>query len=244
LPTLRRHRERAAYALVHEAELLHQLECELLDRLTLLQQSPEDVLVLGAGGTRTVRWMLQRWPSVRLTVHDFCPTLLQEHAATLTESERGQVSWQCGERDQLASADASFDFIFSNLYLPWTDQADLVLREIWRVLRARGGVHFSTLGPDTFRELDRAWAHDSSGHVAQFPDMHDVGDALVHAGFKEPVMDRDALTLTYSTLAPLWRDLRQHGLEWVIGQAWKDPRLRQQQQADGSIAVPLARIYE
>ena len=49
---------------------------------------------------------------------------------------------------------------------------------------------FSTFGPNTLHELRSAWAQvDEYNHVNHFLDVHDVGDALVHAGLVEPVLD-------------------------------------------------------
>jgi len=38
--------------------------------------------------------------------------------------------------------------------------------------------------------------------------MHNVGDALVQAGFREPVMDVEKLTVTYQALERMVSDLR------------------------------------
>jgi len=47
--------------------------------------------------------------------------------------------------------------------------------------------------------------------VGGFLDMHDVGDALMQAGFSQPVLDVDRLTLTYETVDGLMRDLKTLG---------------------------------
>jgi malonyl-CoA O-methyltransferase len=41
--------------------------------------------------------------------------------------------------------------------------------------------------------------------------MHDVGDALVAAGFADPVMDMERITLTYASVEGLVADLRSTG---------------------------------
>jgi malonyl-CoA O-methyltransferase len=71
---------------------------------------------------------------------------------------------------------------------------------------------FSTLGPDTLKELRYSWqAVDSYNHVNAFTDMHDVGDALVRAAFADPVMDMEMITLTYPDIFALMRDLKTLG---------------------------------
>jgi malonyl-CoA O-methyltransferase len=68
------------------------------------------------------------------------------------------------------------------------------------------------LGPDTLRELRSAWAEvDGFTHVNQFTDMHDIGDALVRAGFVSPVLDVERYILTYSDVRRLGEDLKAVG---------------------------------
>ncbi|HEX9192990.1 MAG TPA: hypothetical protein VF871_04405, partial [Burkholderiales bacterium] len=48
-------------------------------------------------------------------------------------------------------------------------------------------------------------------HVHSFIDMHDLGDMLVASGFAAPVMDMEVITLTYSEVLALLRDLKASG---------------------------------
>jgi malonyl-CoA O-methyltransferase len=106
----------------------------------------------------------------------------------------------------------SFDLGWSNLALQWLGEPDRGLRELRRVLSEHGLLLFSTFGPDTLRELRAAWSEvDGFNHVNQFIDMHDLGDALVRAGFAEPVMDVEHLTLSYADIGGLLRDLKGLG---------------------------------
>jgi malonyl-CoA O-methyltransferase len=74
-------------------------------------------------------------------------------------------------------------------------------------------LHLATLGPDTLFELRRAWqaADPRHVHVNRFIDMHDLGDALVRAGFAEPVLDVERYTLTYDDVRALMHDLKAIG---------------------------------
>ena len=72
-------------------------------------------------------------------------------------------------------------------------------------------------GPDTFRELRDAWASlGLADQVPVFTDMHDIGDALVRAGFVEPVLDTDRFSVEFATPAAIWRDLRAAGAGNVL----------------------------
>ena len=65
--------------------------------------------------------------------------------------------------------------------------------------------------PDTLKELRASLPASSAEHLHRFIDMHDLGDALVGAGFSDPVMDMEMITLTYTKLDDLFHDLRVSG---------------------------------
>lgn len=126
---------------------------------------------------------------------------------------------------QLPFASHSVDLVFSNLLLPWLAEREALLSEVARVLRAEGLFMFSTLGPDSLSGLRRE----------PFADMHDVGDELVRAGLRDPVLDVDRLTVNYRDRQSLDRDLAAVGagsclegaadsldieLELVYGHCW------------------------
>lgn len=78
-----------------------------------------------------------------------------------------------------------------------------------QALRPGGLLMFVTLGPDSFRGLALALDDaDQSRHVAGYPDMHDIGDALVSLHMTNPVMDAEWLDLTYSTPESALQDIR------------------------------------
>jgi malonyl-CoA O-methyltransferase len=114
----------------------------------------------------------------------------------------------CADFGRLPLATGSVDFIWSNMALHWAADPPAALRELGRALATEGLFMFSTLGPDTLAEL-RAAAGE--GRVHRFADMHDVGDALVAAGFSAPVMDVERVTLTYPGPAALLAELRASG---------------------------------
>jgi len=117
----------------------------------------------------------------------------------------------CADAERLPLAGASVSFVFSNLALQWT-RAETVFAEASRVLSTGGLFLFSTFGPDTLKELRGAFAGaDGHEHVNQFVDMHDLGDALVHAGFADPVMEMETITLEYSCVEQVARDLKAIG---------------------------------
>ena len=86
------------------------------------------------------------------------------------------------------------------------------MRQWHRHLDVDGFLMFSCLGPDTLTELRAVYARQGWAPPCHaFTDMHDWGDMLVHAGFAEPIMDMERITLTYSSADSLLADLRELG---------------------------------
>ena len=102
--------------------------------------------------------------------------------------------------------------VFSNLTLQWCNDLDHVFGEIRRILKPGGLFMFSTLGPDTLKELRESWRKvDQYNHVNAFMDMHDIGDALMRTNLADPVMDVEEITLTYADVFKLMKDLKTLG---------------------------------
>ena len=112
----------------------------------------------------------------------------------------------------LPLAAESTDLVASNLGLFWFSDPGPVLGEVRRVLRPGGLIAFTTLGPATLAELRRSWSLvDDRSHIIDFVDMHDIGDAMVKAGFADVVMDAERISVTWPDVPALLRDLRSLG---------------------------------
>lgn len=104
------------------------------------------------------------------------------------------------------------DMVWANMLLHQAADPQALLADWHRVLAVDGFLMFSCLGPDTLQELRTVYARmgwPMPSH--EFTDMHDWGDMLVHAGFAEPVMDMERLTLTWATPEALLTELRELG---------------------------------
>jgi malonyl-CoA O-methyltransferase len=201
------------------AVLQRQTGDELLDRLSLVTLQPKRVLDLGVGTGRNLTLLAKRYPNAQLLALDIAPAMLQK-ARQRYQKVSGIKRWLpysnmpfylAGDAEKLPLADNSVDLVFANLALQWCDPR-MSFAEIQRVLRPDGLLMFTTLGPDTLRELRQAWAEvDDYPHVNMFYDMHDVGEAMMAAGLAEPVLDTDRYTLTYDSAMALMKDLKVLG---------------------------------
>ena len=183
---------------------------ELLARLDLVNLAPKVIVDLGAGTGQGARALKQRFRGSTVIALDSSPALLRQ--ARRRGSWLRPLQTLCADALRLPFKTGSVDLVFSSLLLHWVDDFDAALAEVRRVLAPGGFFAFATLGPDTLRELRAAWATaDDAPHVMGLRDMHDVGDALSRAGFAEPVLDIERLTVTYSDVATLRHDLKATG---------------------------------
>jgi malonyl-CoA O-methyltransferase len=185
----------------------------LLERLAPMTLEPKRVIDLGAATGGSIPALRQRFPKARLYAVDLSLAMLGRH-------RQGWIRRPlriCANADALPFPDDSVDAVFANLLLPYVDDPGTVFREVARVLRNDGIFAFASLGPDSFCELREAWrAVDDRVHVAEFPDMHDLGDGLVRAGLRDPVLDVDRLAVSYREPARLFEDLTFTGARNVF----------------------------
>ncbi|MGQ0658485.1 MAG: malonyl-ACP O-methyltransferase BioC [Chromatiales bacterium] len=202
---------RAAAGYASRAVLQNTVAQRLDERLDVVRIRPAVVLDLGAGCGNGSRLLARRYAGAEIIALDIALEMLR----------MGRSGWRwwlsrrryvCGDAECVPLADTAVDLVYSNLALQWCNDLDAALRECRRVLRTEGLFMFTTLGPDTLMELRQSWAAaDSAVHVNAFVDMHDVGDALIRAGFASPVLDVERLTLTYPDVRALMHDLKALG---------------------------------
>ncbi len=212
--------DRAGATYEAAAVLQAQVGEELIERLAPFDFSPAVILDLGAGTGRLSAELKRRYRRARVMALDLAPGMLlqaKRHQGWLHRFDR-----VCADAARLPLVSESADVVFSNLMLQWCDPPDSTLSEVRRVLKPHGFFAFSTFGPDTLKELRDAWGEaDARTHVNRFLDMHDVGDALMRAGFTEPVLDVERLTVTYADVMALMRDLKSIGARNMTAGRWR-----------------------
>lgn len=206
--------DRAAATYDAAAVIQREIADRSLERLDLMRLAPRTVLDVGAGTGYCSRALARRYPKAQVQLLDVAPGMLRQARAQagLWDRLRRRYAYVCADAEALPLADASVDLLFSNLALQWCVDLDRTFAEFRRVLAPGGLLLFTTFGPDTLKELRACWeAVDGHSHINVFVDMHDLGDGLVRAGFADPVMDMEMLSVTYRDPLDLMRDLKHIG---------------------------------
>jgi len=206
---VRRAFDRASSSFADCSQVHAEIRSRLLERLDVVRLAPRVVLDLGAAHGAGARALSARYRSAHVIAIDLSHSMLR--LAARQQGLLRRFARVNADAQRLPLAAGAADLLFSNLMLQWCADPDAVLREMHRVLRTGALLVFTTLGPDTLQELRHAWAVDGHVHVHRFIDMHDLGDALLRAGFAEPVMETERLTVTYPDLAKLERELKGSG---------------------------------
>jgi malonyl-CoA O-methyltransferase len=204
----RRRFDRAADSYAQASRLEAEIGARMLERLDYVRLSPRRVLDAGSGPARDARALAKRYPKAEVLALDFSQRMLHAGRPRLRFFERRPPKRVCADLIRLPLAAATLGLVWSNMALHWAADPLAALREFHRTLTPGGLLMLSTLGPDTLGEL-RSAAGEARMH--SFADMHDLGDMLVAAGFAEPVMDMERITMLYPDGEALLADLRASG---------------------------------
>ncbi|MFT3812326.1 MAG: biotin synthase [Acidovorax sp.] len=201
-----------AAALAASPWLHEEVARRMQERLQWIRQAPaawcdwEPV----RGGLAGHALVAGRYPQAACTIHE-APA--RQAAARAALEAKGWQKWWSKARPRFGlPQDGSVNMLWANMALHMAADPEALIRQWHRAIAVDGYLMFSCLGPDTARELHALYRHlgwPPAGHA--FTDMHDWGDMLVHAGFAEPVMDMERITLTFATPARALQELRELG---------------------------------
>ena len=208
--SIRKFFDNAAKSYDNAAILQEEVARRLLERLHYMRHQPETIVDLGCGTGKALRGLQKAYPQARVHAVDLSQQMLKRAGANYRwlSTKRRVVA----DMERLPFAEDSFDLVFSSLALPWCNDLNLALAEFARVSRPGALILFTSFGPATLGELALSWqALDDHPHVHPFIDMHDIGDAMMAAGFAQPVVDAETIRMEYRNFRSLLDDLRQTG---------------------------------
>lgn len=213
---MRRAFSRAAAGYDASAVLQREVCTRMLERLAYIKMKPARVLDAGCGTGWGGRQLAEKYPDAQLISLDIAIGMLQTAQSRSNWWKKlfggGRQMAVCADVEALPLPPASLEMVWSNLAVQWCNDLPATFVELHRVLKTEGLLMFSTFGPDTLKELRQAFnGVDGHNHLNRFADMHDVGDMLMQAGFAEPVMDMEYMTLTYDDVRGVLQDLKAIG---------------------------------
>jgi malonyl-CoA O-methyltransferase len=165
-----------------------------------------------SGGVQAHGLLLQRYPKARCTVLEYGADNLTRAAQVLLPARWQPQAWLQPRARVLAQIEQPAQMLWCNMQLHMAHQPQALMQQWHQALQVDGFLMFSCLGPDTLMEmraLYRALGWPQPCHA--FTDLHDWGDMLLAAGFAEPVMDMERITLTFETPERLLLELRGLG---------------------------------
>lgn len=214
------------------AALEQEVGRRLLEKVAFRRVLPATILDLGCGtgfGTAKLKQEFRKAQVIGLDTSMAMLSRLRDRSGMLKP-----LKGVCGDIGALPFAGASADMLFASLSGCWSPDPMAMFSEFRRVLRPDGMLLFSTFGPGLMKELRIAWSGvDAEVKLPEFPDLLEIGNALVAAGFREPVMDMEVITLSYPDLNAMFLELeatgtfrlvegwnRRHGAGPELGQAF------------------------
>jgi malonyl-CoA O-methyltransferase len=226
----------------------------LAERLPIVKLQPQVVIDWGARLGAGAGVLRRQYPKAQLLAVEpevsAASGVASAPAATSAQVGAGAAPWWSPRRwsraDPPAHTAASLppgagQLLWSNMGLHFAPDPQAELKRWHRAIAVDGFLMFSTLGPGSLLGLSKLYAQAGRPPpMAPFVDMHDLGDMLVEAGFADPVMDQESLTLTWPDARALLAELRSLGGNTHPGRAagLRTPRWRQR--LEGEIERQLA----
>ena len=238
--------------------LHEEIASRMLDRLQWIKLQPQAWAHWGAvrGGLENHQKLAEKYSKSICFIAETQPIRAQAAIKNIARKWWQPSSWfRPAPRFEVPSP-ASVDMLWANMALHEADDPQALLAQWHSALKVGGFVMFSCLGPDTAIELRGLYQQlgwPAAGH--DLTDMHDWGDMLVQAGFAEPVMDMERITLTYETPGRLLQELRELGRNFhparfvgLRGRQWRarlERELVQQLKtgSDGRLSLTFEVIY-
>lgn len=178
----------------------------MAERLPLVKLQPQQVLDWSGPAGASSALLHKAYPRARQQLVMDAPAA----AAARRWWQRRAATPECVTADGVGPG--ACELLWSNLRLHAERDPQTLFDQWHRALAVGGFLMFSTLGPGTLLELQDLYRSAGWGDAyAPFVDMHDLGDMLVHAGFADPVMDQETLTLTWPDTEALLLELRSLG---------------------------------
>lgn len=231
----------------------------LLSRLALMAVTPRTIVDVCGGVAELGNGLQQRYPTAQVLVQS-----AEWEMITVAQQHYPHLSYLCNKKTSLSYVPRSFDIVCANWVLPWCSDLATLLTQWQSILRPHGLLIWSALGLDTLVEIRESLPH---GLVPRLWDMHDLGDALINAGFVDPVVEVEQYQLKYRDQQKCVDELISSQMihaadqsscmqnlahqreivlsyEVIYGHAWLPAEISYKADAAGVTSIPLAALRQ
>jgi malonyl-CoA O-methyltransferase len=229
----------------------------MVQRLPIIKLKPQQLIDWGSFLGASATLLRQTYPHAQIMAVENTAPRRHVTAAQLLRPWWSLQRWSAPASTALLPPDvpaAQAQLLWSNMGLQGALDPQAVMAQWQRALAVDGFLMFSTLGPGSLQSLSALYAQQVwPAPFAPFVDMHDLGDMLVHAGFADPVMDQEPITLTWGDADALLVELRQWGGNLAPGrfQGLRSPAWRRELTRllnatagpDGRVSLTLEVVY-
>jgi malonyl-CoA O-methyltransferase len=183
----------------------------MAERLAVIRLKPARIVDWWAGLGASAEVLATAYPEAERVAVEPTPEWL-------ARARQAEVRpwWKPGRRVRTAVDEAGAagpaQLVWANLVLHAVDDPPALFARWHSLLAVEGFAMFSCLGPGTLQTLralysELGWPSPTIGFI----DMHDLGDMMVEAGFADPVLDQETLTIRWTSTKSLLADLRAIG---------------------------------
>lgn len=242
----------AAITYDNAAFVEQQIALRLLEKLFFFNLQPKRILDIGCGTGTLLQQLHTSYPNSHAIGVDLAFGIVK----FANEAKKSMLQFCCADAENLPIATNSCDLIIANCSLMWMQDIKSLMQELTRILTADGLILFSTFGSNTLIEL---------GLENNWPDMQVLGDSLMHAGMRDPVLETETLIFEYEQLKFLLQDLQESGtcyvdqsqifpeleqpfsanFEVIYAHAWGSKSLHKQyKDKDGKVYIPVSELIK
>ncbi|KPN70745.1 hypothetical protein [Neisseria sp. 83E34] len=220
------------------------------ERLQLVRNTPQHILLVGADHDETRKLLAARYPKAAFSEYDPRQAFLDEAAAArktgfFAKLAGKSVPQHC-QSLTVPLPEVAADMLFANLSLITASEPLPVLKNWAHALKPNGLLFFTHFGIDSLQNLNACLKQ--AGISVEAPmlfDMHDLGDMLLECGFYDPVTDTAKLELSYTSAQTFWQDMDTLGI-WASLTFSDEAAARalvEQQIAAGRFSITLETVY-
>jgi malonyl-CoA O-methyltransferase len=188
----------------------------LLDRIQELLPRAQRLLEIGCGTGYFTAMLRQGNPQAELVALDLDAALIDQARGRLGSD--AEISWLVADGESFGRG--SFDLIISNATFQWFTNPRETLKTYSQALTPKGCLAFSTLGPQTFVELDVSLSQAAAAMnldpapaipARRFLNSRDWEDLLDLAGFSRVQLTRQILEAHFPTVPEFLKALKATG---------------------------------